>query len=1293
MEILLKQFGDKQFVILDKDTITSDQYNNWSLADSQDPRLQADLAAAFKNDSDALKIIVKYDGFQSEKNHSAEQIANKLIAKDSIVIRYQQSALFGSSSENSARESEVKANNPVTETSKNTSSAAQQTNSPCGNVGGQSCPEQSRCTESGCPINMTLGQEQLPLEDFPLPGPVPFVWKRFYRSGHSRDIGLGHGWTHTACEYLLLEEDCVLLFDADGREIRFKRPYIGQTSQQLTENLELEFAAARQFILKTHGQPTKVFEREGGNRYRLTQIRHKAYRAPEKGVNGNWEGEQGYALTLHYNVNNKLVRITSNWGRGLFFTRNEQGRITQVHQLNDQGEKLEPALAHYEYDSAGDLIAHKNADGHGEKYQYQNHIITRRTLATGFNFHFEWDEYNNGGVCLRNWGDRGIYDYKFAWEPLNKTSQTTDSRGFTTYYKYNEFGLVTEEIDNEGHRHQKKFNDAGQLVADIDPLGNTTQYHYDKNQRLLGMTNALGHQSGGSYFQGEMTSFTDAEGNRWERKFSPIGLLTEVIGPRGEITRYKYNKNGLISSVTDPAERVTAYQWNVKAELVKETDPLGNCLHYRYDEWGRIIAVTAQEKAQDLEEAVKIHTTRYEYAPSGLIHKVIAAGGDTSEFQYNEAGHLTRYIDPQGRITEYQYEDGLSQPSQRIDASGHRVRYEYDKERNLIALINENGDRYEFVYDGNERLIKETGFDGRTQHYKYNEAGHLIKHLDSGAVQTEFERDALGQLHSKTSQALNLGSQKIREKSKYRYDALGRLTETYNEHQYLAFSYDPLGNIIYESHIDLNDNKERIASSLQNIRHQYNILGQRVITELPDSQIIQYGYHDSLSFKTVKLNGNIITEVERDSLGHELIRHQGDIQTRTEYDPQGRLLKQQAINAKNKQTPILREYGYDRFGNINWIKDGPEETRYIYDTLNRLKRCEGPRPEFFDFDPAGNILAISESKQHSPGLAKGNRLLIQGDKKFEYDERGNLIRESRGKDVKLQKHLHYNLQNQLISVETNTQHETVTFKYDPLGRRIAKTDAIGATLFLWTDNLLAQETRNNIKKTYLFEPYSFRPVALVQDGEIYHYHLDHLGTPRELTNATGDIVWKARYETYGNVAAKEVDEVHNNLRIQGQYFDEETGLHYSRFRYYSPDTGQFINQDPIGLLGGLNNYQYAPNPTMWVDPLGLKCKGTNGNPVTSDSQNNEIDTSVSIAYKPGNPVGHNLDGLAKNGETRWYDLVIVGEQVARMKRSGIRERQTKISWTSIRFIPACNVHHLIVRIVYSGTQTAPGCTQ
>ncbi len=172
------------------------------------------------------------------------------------------------------------------------------------------------------------------------------------------------------------------------------------------------------------------------------------------------------------------------------------------------------------------------------------------------------------------------------------------------------------------------------------------------------------------------------------------------------------------------------------------------------------------------------------------------------------------------------------------------------------------------------------------------------------------------------------------------------------------------------------------------------------------------------------------------------------------------------------------------------------------------------------------------------------------------------------------------------------------YQYDALGRRTKKTGTEQKTEFLWDGDVLLSETQHlktetqeqATAKIYVFEPNTFKPLAQIQNNEIYHYHLDHLGTPQELTNNCGDIVWSARYKTYGNLALKDVDDVENNLRFQGQYFDQETGLHYNRHRYYNPNTGQFTQQDPIGLLGGLNNYQYAPNPVGWVDPFGLTAK-------------------------------------------------------------------------------------------------------
>ncbi|MBL3832422.1 type IV secretion protein Rhs, partial [Pseudomonas syringae pv. theae] len=110
------------------------------------------------------------------------------------------------------------------------------------------------------------------------------------------------------------------------------------------------------------------------------------------------------------------------------------------------------------------------------------------------------------------------------------------------------------------------------------------------------------------------------------------------------------------------------------------------------------------------------------------------------------------------------------------------------------------------------------------------------------------------------------------------------------------------------------------------------------------------------------------------------------------------------------------------------------------------------------------------------------------------------------------------------------------------------------------------------------------------ENKVYYYHTDQIGTPLEMTDADGQIVWQAKYRAWGAVEKLVVNEVEQNLRFQGQYFDVETGLHYNTFRYYDPEIGRFTTQDPIGLLGGENLYQYAPNTISWIDPWGLSCR-------------------------------------------------------------------------------------------------------
>ncbi len=118
---------------------------------------------------------------------------------------------------------------------------------------------------------------------------------------------------------------------------------------------------------------------------------------------------------------------------------------------------------------------------------------------------------------------------------------------------------------------------------------------------------------------------------------------------------------------------------------------------------------------------------------------------------------------------------------------------------------------------------------------------------------------------------------------------------------------------------------------------------------------------------------------------------------------------------------------------------------------------------------------------------------------------------------------------------------------------------------------------------------SFVPVAKLQNGERFSIFADHLGTPVMAVDGEGKKVWEAEFDIYGKMrtfAGK--DKAFIPFRYQGQYEDEETGLYYNRFRYYSPDSGTYISQDPIGLEGSNPNmYAYVSDSNILVDIFGL----------------------------------------------------------------------------------------------------------
>ena len=126
------------------------------------------------------------------------------------------------------------------------------------------------------------------------------------------------------------------------------------------------------------------------------------------------------------------------------------------------------------------------------------------------------------------------------------------------------------------------------------------------------------------------------------------------------------------------------------------------------------------------------------------------------------------------------------------------------------------------------------------------------------------------------------------------------------------------------------------------------------------------------------------------------------------------------------------------------------------------------------------------------------------------------------------------------------------------------------------------------RTTWIFEAGSFVPCGKITNGKHYSIITDHLGTPIEAYNQEDELIWEREQDRYGNSQqgfAKE--NFRCPFKYQGQYYDSEVELCYNRFRYYHPETGRYISEDPIKLLGGFNVFAYVGDSNAWVDVLGL----------------------------------------------------------------------------------------------------------
>ncbi|RLA98835.1 MAG: hypothetical protein DRG83_14000 [Deltaproteobacteria bacterium] len=312
-----------------------------------------------------------------------------------------------------------------------------------------------------------------------------------------------------------------------------------------------------------------------------------------------------------------------------------------------------------------------------------------------------------------------------------------------------------------------------------------------------------------------------------------------------------------------------------------------------------------------------------------------------------------------------------------------------------------------------------------------------------------------------------------------------------------------------------------------------------------------------------------------------------------EYDP---LMRIKRITAKDPGQNIIMDYGYtyDSMNNIVGKVTEHGNYSYGYDDLYRLISVDNPdfSDEAFSYDPVGNRLT-SAGITGTWTYNSNNELVGYDGISYQYDANGNTIQKD---DNGVITEYSYDIENRLIEVTTDApQPTTCKYYYDPFGRRLWKEVDGTKTYFMYSNEGLVAEldSGGNVTKSYGYKPnstWTTDPVFMKVGNDYYFYHNDHLGTPQKLTAISGAVVWSAKYTSFGEAAIDPTSTITNNLRFPGQYYDEETGLHYNWHRYYDPKNGQYLRKDEaIGYGSGL--YGYArENPLSYVDSLGLRCK-------------------------------------------------------------------------------------------------------
>ncbi|HNJ39785.1 MAG TPA: RHS repeat-associated core domain-containing protein [Acidobacteriota bacterium] len=907
---------------------------------------------------------------------------------------------------------------------------------------------------------------------------------------------------------------------------------------------------------------------------------------------GRWEtmsDRNGNTTVLSYDERGRLVKVTDPVGRWMEFTYRPAGRttgtenqviaVTDVMQRRweyqygpDQGDALNPDF------NAFLLLSVTDPLGHTMRYEYIALARVFGAVRDGGRLKQVIDkrgnivkdiEYESGGtgrVISQKFADGGVERYSYTVAGGQVTGVTiTDPMGRVTSRRFNTAGYVIETTDELGQVRRVEREIGTNLPIElIGPNGvSESRRLYNKNGETIEIQDILGHKTTFDYEDkyNNIVSMTDTLNKKILREYDSNGNWIKLIDSYSQQKKFFYDELGQLIGIEDENENKTQMDYDSFGNLIRLRDSLGYQIEYTYNVLGWITLIKdpigrTQQFEYDLvgNQLSFIDPTvgknKYEYDENGNKKRIIDDLNRVLDMEYDSKNRLIKRIDPLGRQTvwSYNYNDELISL---ILPSNRKIQYQHDQRGFLISTLDSGGTEVKYIIDSKSNLIQVINQRHFAVTYFYDRLNRLIKVVDQQGKSIEMKYDVEGKLIERKD--------KLGIISRFKYDDLERVIEVAYPDDTISYEYDKVGR------------RTKVTDSQGGeIRWKYDS-NDRIVEEITPNGVIQYNYNEAGQRVEMKISGHPSTFYEYDSLGRLESLSQGQDRFSYAYDSISRIVK--LTSTKGMEST----FEYDAVNNTKKI-------RHSTGKMGLIEQLD------YTYSLDDEVLSISSSNEQqielpldkAIGIAAPANQINQFDKgAYEYDDAGRPTVKVETAGIT---HYEWDSRHRLVKVNLPNQKE-IQYSYDALGRMTTRACDGQIKKFLYDQKDVIVDTESNGNKVlYLNDLRVDVKLKQSEGSKNYYYFRDKNGSTTVLTDENGEVIEKISYEPFGNSKRSKV-----RFGFTGREGDQDTGLYFFRARWYNPEQGRFLTEDPLDQIVKLNLYLYASNnPNRFTDPFGLQ---------------------------------------------------------------------------------------------------------